>query len=51
MPERAAFLSIHNMAVWMIDAFGSPAFREEVVPSLASMDSIASYCLTDQRRL
>ena len=46
-PSVAAFLSIHNMAVWMIDAFGSPAFREEVVPSLASMDSIASYCLTE----
>jgi alkylation response protein AidB-like acyl-CoA dehydrogenase len=46
-PTVSAFLSIHNMAVWMIDAFGSPAFREEVVPSLASMDSIASYCLTE----
>jgi alkylation response protein AidB-like acyl-CoA dehydrogenase len=46
-PSVAAFLSIHNMAVWMIDAFGSPAFREEVVPSLASMDNIASYCLTE----
>jgi alkylation response protein AidB-like acyl-CoA dehydrogenase len=46
-PSIAAFLSIHNMAVWMIDAFGSPAFREEVVPSLTSMDSIASYCLTE----
>jgi alkylation response protein AidB-like acyl-CoA dehydrogenase len=46
-PSVAAFLSIHNMAVWMIDAFGSSAFREEVVPSLASMDSIASYCLTE----
>jgi alkylation response protein AidB-like acyl-CoA dehydrogenase len=46
-PSVAAFLSIHNMAVWMIDAFGSPAFREEVVPSLTAMDSIASYCLTE----
>jgi alkylation response protein AidB-like acyl-CoA dehydrogenase len=46
-PSVAAFLSIHNMAVWMIDAFGSAAFREDVVPSLTSMDSIASYCLTE----
>ena len=46
-PSVAAFLSIHNMAVWMIDAFGSRAFREEVVPGLASMESIASYCLTE----
>lgn len=46
-PSVAAFLSIHNMAVWMIDAFGSREFREQVVPSLTSMDSIASYCLTE----
>ena len=46
-PRVAAFLSIHNMAVWMIDAFGSRGFREQVVPNLTSMDSIASYCLTE----
>src|SRR5580658_1767701 len=46
-PSVAAFLSIHNMAVWMIDAFGSRGFREQVVPGLASMESVASYCLTE----
>jgi alkylation response protein AidB-like acyl-CoA dehydrogenase len=46
-PSVAAFLSIHNMSVWMIDAFGSPAFRAEVIPSLTSMESVASYCLTE----
>jgi alkylation response protein AidB-like acyl-CoA dehydrogenase len=46
-PRVAAFLSIHNMTVWMIDAFGSRGFREQVVPNLTSMDSIASYCLTE----
>jgi alkylation response protein AidB-like acyl-CoA dehydrogenase len=46
-PSIAAFLSIHNMAVWMIDAFGSRDLRERVVPDLASMASIASYCLTE----
>jgi alkylation response protein AidB-like acyl-CoA dehydrogenase len=46
-PRVAAFLSIHNMAVWMIDALGSRGFREQVVPNLTSMDSIASYCLTE----
>jgi hypothetical protein len=33
-PSVAAFLSIHNMAVWMIDAFGSRGFREQVVPNV-----------------
>ena len=47
-PSVAAFLSIHNMAVWMIDAFGSTAgSRQRVVPGLTAMDSIASYCLTE----
>jgi alkylation response protein AidB-like acyl-CoA dehydrogenase len=46
-PSVAAFLSIHNMAVWMIDAFGSTEFRQRVVPGLAAMDCIASYCLTE----
>ena len=46
-PRVAAFLSIHNMTVWMIDAFGSRGFRKQVVPNLTSMDSIASYCLTE----
>jgi alkylation response protein AidB-like acyl-CoA dehydrogenase len=46
-PSVAAFLSIHNMAVWMIDAFGSLEFRRQVVPGLAAMDSLASYCLTE----
>ncbi len=43
----AAFISIHNMASWMIDKFGSPELRERFVPSLVTMDRIASYCLTE----
>jgi alkylation response protein AidB-like acyl-CoA dehydrogenase len=46
-PSTAAFLSIHNMASWMIDAFGSEAQRRRLLPALTSMDSIASYCLTE----
>ncbi|GJD53203.1 Acyl-CoA dehydrogenase [Methylobacterium crusticola] len=46
-PTVAAFLSIHNMATWMIDRFGSPAQRERFVPSLCRMDRIAAYCLTE----
>ena len=43
----AAFLSIHNMASWMIDAFGSEALRAKYLPRLTSMALIASYCLTE----
>jgi alkylation response protein AidB-like acyl-CoA dehydrogenase len=43
----AAFISIHNMASWMIDKFGSAELRERFVPPLVTMDKIASYCLTE----
>jgi alkylation response protein AidB-like acyl-CoA dehydrogenase len=46
-PTTAAFLSIHNMCAWMIDAFGTAEQRKNWVPRLASMDLIASYCLTE----
>lgn len=45
--STAAFISIHNMAAWMIDMFGSPAQRQELLPGLVSMERIASYCLTE----
>lgn len=45
--STAAFISIHNMATWMIDKFGSDDLRGRYVPSLVSMDRIASYCLTE----
>ena len=43
----AAFLSIHNMVTWVIDRFGSEELRNRFVPSLVTMDKIASYCLTE----
>ncbi|WP_415289554.1 isobutyryl-CoA dehydrogenase [Brevundimonas sp. S1H14] len=43
----AAFISIHNMATWMIDSFGSDELRTRFVPSLVGMEKIASYCLTE----
>jgi alkylation response protein AidB-like acyl-CoA dehydrogenase len=43
----AAFISIHNMAAWMIDRFGSDELRRAYLPRLASMELIASYCLTE----
>ncbi len=45
--STAAFLSIHNMASWMIDTFGNDAQREKWLPRLATMELIASYCLTE----
>ncbi|BDB40628.1 MULTISPECIES: acyl-CoA dehydrogenase family protein [Mycobacterium] len=46
-PVTAAFLSIHNMCSWMIDRYGTEEQRKSWVPRLASMDVIASYCLTE----
>jgi len=46
-PSTSAFISIHNMASWMIDAFGSARVKEKYFPSLVTMDRIASYCLTE----
>ncbi len=45
--STAAFISIHNMASWMIDRFGGEALRQRFLPKLATMDYIASYCLTE----
>ncbi|MBB2770956.1 MULTISPECIES: acyl-CoA dehydrogenase family protein [Mycolicibacterium] len=46
-PAIAAFLSIHNMCAWMVDTYGSEEQRKTWVPRLASMECIASYCLTE----
>jgi alkylation response protein AidB-like acyl-CoA dehydrogenase len=46
-PATSAFISIHNMAAWMIDAFGSAELKARYLPSLVGMDKIASYCLTE----
>ena len=45
--STAAFLSIHNMAAWMIDRFGDEALRRRYLPRLTRMELIASYCLTE----
>jgi len=45
--STAAFISIHNMASWMIDRFGNDAQREKWLPRLSTMELIASYCLTE----
>jgi len=46
-PATSAFISIHNMAAWMIDCFGSAELKARYLPDLVSMKKIASYCLTE----
>jgi len=46
-PSTSAFISIHNMASWMIDTFGSQAVKDKYLPDLVPMDKISSYCLTE----
>ena len=46
-PSTAAYISIHNMVAWMIDAYGAGELRERVLPDLCSMAKFASYCLTE----
>ncbi len=45
--STAAYISIHNMASWMIDSFGNDDQRRQWLPDLASMKTFASYCLTE----
>ena len=45
--STAAYLTIHNMASWMIDSFGNENQRAKFLPPLMRMDMMASYCLTE----
>jgi alkylation response protein AidB-like acyl-CoA dehydrogenase len=45
--STAAYISIHNMAAWMIDAFGGDAQRRKFLLKLCTMEHFASYCLTE----
>ena len=45
--STAAYISIHNMAAWMIDAFGGEPQRKKFLPKLCTMEHFASYCLTE----
>ena len=46
-PVIAAYISIHNMVAWMLARYGEPDQIARVMPKLASMDWLASYCLTE----
>jgi hypothetical protein len=45
--STAAYISIHNMAAWMIDRYGNDAQRQRFLPKLCTMEHFASYCLTE----
>src|SRR3954467_8673040 len=45
--STAAYISIHNMAAWMIDRYGNDAQRKRFLPKLCGMEHFASYCLTE----
>ncbi|XP_075046435.1 isobutyryl-CoA dehydrogenase, mitochondrial isoform X2 [Mixophyes fleayi] len=45
--STTAYISIHNMCVWMIDTFGNDEQRHRFCPPLCSMEKFASYCLTE----
>ncbi|MDR2155940.1 MAG: acyl-CoA dehydrogenase family protein, partial [Burkholderiaceae bacterium] len=46
-PSTAAFITIHNMAAWMLGTWATDAVREEWGPALCSGAKLASYCLTE----
>ncbi len=46
--STTAFISIHNMATWMVAEFGNANFFAELVGDLAAGRALASYCLTEQ---
>ncbi|MBV1705632.1 MAG: acyl-CoA dehydrogenase family protein [Hyphomicrobiales bacterium] len=46
-PSLTGYLSVHNMVAAMIDRFGSPAQCQRYLPDLVSMETFASYCLTE----
>jgi alkylation response protein AidB-like acyl-CoA dehydrogenase len=46
-PSTAAYISIHNMATWMLTTFATTAVRDTWGPALASAERLASYCLTE----
>lgn len=46
-PGFSSMISIHNMAAWMVDMFGSEEQRQRLLPRMTSLEWLASYCLTE----
>ena len=45
--STTAFMTIHNMAIWMVSKFASEDLKEEWFPALSQGTKLASYCLTE----
>ncbi len=46
-PSTTAFITIHNMATWMLGTWGGERVRAEWGEALTSGQKLASYCLTE----
>jgi alkylation response protein AidB-like acyl-CoA dehydrogenase len=46
-PSIAGYISIQNMVAWMVGKYASSAQVDAWMPKLASMEWLASYCLTE----
>ncbi|MBB3342410.1 acyl-CoA dehydrogenase family protein [Luteimonas sp. RC10] len=46
-PSTAAYISIHNMATWMLASWAGSRVREQWAAAMASGDKLGSYCLTE----
>ena len=46
-PSTTAFITIHNMATWMLGTWGTPAVCAKWGEDLTSGRKLASYCLTE----
>jgi alkylation response protein AidB-like acyl-CoA dehydrogenase len=46
-PAVAAYISIHNMVVWMIDTYGTDEQITRWLPDLTVMSEFGGYCLTE----
>ncbi|MFN2359986.1 MAG: acyl-CoA dehydrogenase family protein [Marinobacter sp.] len=46
-PSTAAYITIHNMATWMVAQFGNADVQQQIAPRMASGEWLGSYCLTE----
>ncbi|MCL7942404.1 acyl-CoA dehydrogenase family protein [Marinobacter sp. ATCH36] len=46
-PSTAAYITIHNMATWMVAKFGNADIQQQIAPKMASGEWLGSYCLTE----
>ena len=45
--STTAYITIHNMATWMIASFAAEDLRDEFAPPMAMGELLGSYCLTE----